>query len=220
MESKARSESETWLALRESVRDGGGAHTTRAVESWNAISAMISNAVDQLDATPAGSSCWRLLWIVADHLDDHFVLECVGKRLCGWATLTTKGAGTFEIGTRECFYYCHNDFRRFPSLDGAVLANGSTLRIYVNSFSPRRETLRSSSLYLTLSNAGAVCDPEVLERDGEVLLLGPDFDPTACGNDPRRTYLKNKYDLWTCPMTESQFVGLVTVANGSGKADG
>jgi hypothetical protein len=220
VESKARCESGSWLALRESVRGGGGAHASRAVEPWNAISAMISKAVDQLDATPAASSSWRLLWVLADHPDDQFVLECVSKRLCGTTALTTKGTGTFDIGTRDCFYYCHNDFRRFPSLDAAVLANGVGLRMYVNSFSPRREALRSSGLYLPLSNASAVCDPEVLERDGEALLLGADFDPAALGNDPQRTYLKSKYGLWTCPMNESQFVGVLAVADRPGKADG
>jgi hypothetical protein len=210
VESKARCESEEWLVLREAVRNGGVAHLSRSLEPWNAISATIRRAVEQLDATPATNQAWRLLWILANHPDDRFVLDCVSMRLCGQTTLTTKGSGTFDIGTRECFYYSHSDFRRFPTLDAAVLANPSGLRMYVNSFSPRREALRSSSLYATLSADGAVCDPEVLERNGEVFVIGSDFDPVALGEKAEWSYLKRKYGVLTSPMTESQFVGLLS----------
>ncbi len=211
IEAKGRDVSPEWKALIDEAHQVGVATMSRYIEPWNAISAMLTKAGDQLRATPAGPDAFRLVWVTALHADDDFVLECVERRLCGLATLLVVDPHTHSFDTKFCFYHSENDFRRLRHVDAAILCGQKGLKLYVNSFCPSRVRFRQSALCARFSSAHACCDPEVHEKNGDAYLVGEDF--LADGTDRAVwSYIKNKYGALTSKMTEAQFSGVAVLS--------
>lgn len=217
IEAKGRDVEQRWAELVEQAHSNGMATMARAVAPWAAISSMLTRAGKQLAETPAAEDAFRLIWVVALHDDDDFVLECVQRRLHGRAMLTVVAPGKLSLTTKSCFYYDENDFRRLRHVDAAVLCGRNGLKMFINSFAPRRARFRESRLYSTFSGANACCDPELYEQSGDAFVIGEDFVSTDAPN-AAWAYLKNKYGVLTGRMTEAQF-NAVAVLPGVGKPE-
>lgn len=204
IEAKGRDVEHRWAGLVQQAEGEGIATMARAVAPWAAISSMLMRAGRQLAQTPAAAEAFRLIWVVALHDDDDFVLECVQRRLHGRAMLTVMAPGGLSLTTKSCFYYDENDFRRLRHVDAAVLCGRNGLKMFINSFAPRRGRFRESRLYSTFSEANACCDPELYEQKGEAFLMGDDFGSADAPN-AAWAYLKGKYGVLTSRMAESQF---------------
>jgi hypothetical protein len=170
---------------------------------------VIVRASKQLSSTPASNTAFRILWLVAAHNDSTFVLSCVEKRLFGLENVVAIKSFHAPPIVKPCYYYSRNDFIRSPELDAVILSNIQTGYMCVNSFSHRRQALRSSRLYSILNKRGAVRDPEIAESEGTAFLITENINRSASGGQWK--YLKEKYGYGTCVMMDSQFNALMSV---------
>jgi hypothetical protein len=209
IEAKGKDQTHSWTNLvSESERDVLSS-LSRDVKPWNALSAVISDAYKQLTSTPASNAAFRILWLVAAHNDSAFVLSCMEKRLFGLESVVAIKSFQTPPIIKPCYYYSHSDFTRFPDLDAAILSNLQTGYMCVNSFSNRRQALRSSHLYSILNKRGAVRDPEIAESEGTAFLITENVNRTSKGGQWK--YLKKKYGYGTSVMMDSQFNALMSV---------
>jgi len=209
IEAKGKNQTASWTSLVSEAKRGALASTSRDVKPWNALSAVIRDANEQLSSTPASNTAFRVLWLVAAHNDSAFVLSCIEKRLFGLENVVViKSFHTLPI-VKPCYYHSHSDFIRFPDLDAAILSNLQTGYMCVNSFSHRREALRSSRLYSILNKRGAVRDPEIAESEGIAFLIAENINHSSSGGQWK--YLKEKYGYGTCVMMDTQFNALLSV---------
>lgn len=211
IEAKMRHEHQSWRDLLEAAGRHGAATTSRPVDPWNAISSMIRDAHEQLLATPAGRDAFRILWITALHDDDTFVLDCVEKRLFGLELLSVVKSMSLEQRptAKLCYFHGPSDFRRFRTLDAAVLATRTGAWLCVNTFSAKRTHLRSGQLYQQFERHQAVRDPEILERADRVFVMGDDYCPDPTGRQGW-AYIRKKYGVLTSKMFESNFRAIVS----------
>ncbi len=209
IEAKGKSETTSWFALLSEAGKRGLATTARKVKQWNAVSAVIRDAHDQLVATPAGDRAFRLLWLVAAHPDSSFVLSSVERCLYGLENLVAIRSTRQPLETRVCYYYSHSDFLRFPALDAAILSTREAGRMCINSFSPRRDQLRMSRLYEILAQSGTIQDPEIEEKRGHAFLIDGPINRSPKGE--QWNFLRQKYGYKTCVMGDSYFNGLVSI---------
>jgi len=214
LEAKLREPNEGWLRLTDQVRAleaGGSAHTTRETQPWNSLSSTITGAYQQLVATPAGHGTFRILWVIAPHDDDEFVVLCLRKRLIGCQTLTAVDVkAPTTVRTVECYHYSSNDFERCPEMDAAVLGTRMGGSLLVNYFGGRTAALRRSRLYRMFDGSNAVVDPELEVAEGKAYLLGRDFNARRDGKS-QSSYLKERFGVGTSIMRESQFSGIVSI---------
>lgn len=210
IEAKSREERKDWLEFVQKVRPGAGTSISRQVTPWSAISSTVEEACEQLLATPAQQEAFRIMWMVALHDDDRFVIKCVEKRLFGEVKVVVVKSGHDIPQIKRCFFYAPSDFQRFPDLDAAVLSTRKGGNLCVNTFSPRVEALRSGRLYKLFASHRAVIDPEKLEATGKAFIIDKDYcyKPSAQG---RWSYLKERYGVSTSVMLENQFNGLLSI---------
>ena len=186
------------------------ASTSRIVKPWNALSALIRDACEQTASTPASDMAFRILWLVAAHNDSYFVLSCVEKRLFGLENVVAIKSFQIPPITKRCYYYSYSDFIRCPDLDAAILSNLQVGYMCVNSFSHRRQALRSSRLYNILNKKGAIRDPEIEESEGAAFLIGEkNIDRSSIGGQWKT--LKQKYGYGTSVMVDSQFNAVMSI---------
>jgi hypothetical protein len=166
------------------------AESQQPVDRMNRISKQISNAADQLAATDDGSAL-RLIAFVAAGDDPDLQVEQFQRTLYGTVDLLQEGDS--EVTAVPCFYFTFNDFFRFRHVDGAVILSPRRgAKLCVNDFSDRRDRLRTSKLYQTLSASGAITDPMVLEKSGKAFVADTDDlnrrDETAVLDYVRKKY--------------------------------
>jgi hypothetical protein len=216
VEAKFRSPHREWYEVLQRAEAGEFATTTREVEPWRTLSDVIQKARAQLVATPASTSAFRILWVVAPHSDDSFVIPCIEKQLLGVRQLFVYQAEDFSKNfgasptLRQCYYFEDNDFERYPEIDAAMLFAQDGGQLFVNHFSPNRDRFRRSRLYEVVSGKGAVIDADVLRRDGKALMLDTDFGgPRGAG--AQQTYLRVKHDILVNVVHESHWKGVAVV---------
>lgn len=226
IEAKERDPDREWLATAERAKTDGFATGTRDIEPWWTLAKRISHAHAQLIATPADPHAFRLLWIVALHGDDRFVIKCYRRQLLGVRLVFAYNATNFETNfdtstpSKECYYFEENDFGRYPAIDGAMLCDREGVELLVNHHSPSRDRFRNSHLYSVMDKAEAVVDAEVLSKRGRALMLDTDFDGQR-GNGAQQTYIRQKYGFLVNVVAESQFHGIAVVGGASdGGTDG
>lgn len=181
---------------------------SRRTAPWSAISTRIREACEQLQATPSGPSAFRILWVVALHSDDEFVIDCIEKRLFGVEDLTAVRSVQAGVRIVPCYYYSHSEFARVPILDAAILSKRRASLLCVNSFSPRRDSLRRTRLCSLAGGHRAVVDPEMLEQTGEAFLIDRPIDRA---NGGQWQFLRDKYGYGTARMLEGRFEALLSV---------
>ncbi len=210
VEAKSREEGKGWPAFVQQARGGVVTDLSRQVQPWSAISSTIEEGRCQLLATPAQGGAFRILWVVALHEDDEFVIRCIEKRLFGDVKVVVVKSGYDRLQIKQCFYYAPSDFQKFPDLDAAVLSTRKGGKLCVNTFSPRVEALRSGRLYTILASHRAVVDPATLEATGKAFLIGQDYRGKVSA-EGRWSYLKSKYGVSTSVGLENQFNGLLYI---------
>jgi len=209
IEAKGKDQTTTWTNLVFEAEGNVLSSASRDVKPWNALSAVILDANEQLASTPANNAAFRILWLVAAHNDSDFVLACVEKRLFGLEhVVAIKSFHTPPI-VKPCYYHSHSDFIRSPDLDAAILSNSQSGFMCVNSFSHRRQALRSSRLYNILDKRGAVRDPEIAESEGAAFLIAENINRSSRGGQWK--YLKEKYGYGTSVLMDSQFNALMSI---------
>lgn len=208
LEAKLRKPHAGWHELMEQVHQNGYGWTSRQIMPWNALSRIITEANDQLVATPAGADAFRILWLVALHDDDEFVVSCVEKRLLG--SVQVVPVDPHIPVTKVCYHYAHNDFERCTGIDAAVLVTQRGGALFVNYFSDRREAFRNTKLHDMFAVRGAVVDPELAAATGRAFMLGREFSGRRDGR-AQWQYLKDHYGVATTVMQEFEFTGRVVV---------
>jgi hypothetical protein len=81
-----------------------------------------------------------------------------------------------EFGFGWAFLAGRTDFHRFPELDAAVLQDGDRYQLVLNPYSFRLEGVRSSRLFRSFDEGGAVVDVDRLKLDGHHFAMRSDLD--------------------------------------------
>lgn len=114
-------------------------------------------------------------------------------------------------GVITCYYFHESAFYSYRnSLDGAILTDGETAQLCINSLSARVEKFRESELVIGLSNG--LCDPQNLEGLSDHVLIA-DCDIDRKMSDQVLSYLQRKYNLdhlQAIPM--QQHAGIIGVS--------
>lgn len=213
VEAKARDPHREWHAINERADAEGFATASRDIQPWWLLSKRIAGAYEQLVSTPMSLHAFRILWIVALHGDDKFVISCFERQLLGLRLLFAftpqdfsgkKGPGPRGL---PCYYFEDSDFERFPLIDAAMLCTREGGQLLVNHFSHNRSRFRGSRLFAAVQEKGAVVDAEDRVRAGRALMLGTDFTGPR-GNGAQQAYLRDKYDVLVSVAQESHFSGV------------
>lgn len=208
LEAKLREPNAGWHELMAQVYQNGYGWTSRQIMPWNALSSTIMEAHDQLVATPAGADAFRILWLVAFHDDDEFVVSCVEKRMLGSVQVVPVDPHIPE--TKVCYHYTSNDFERCTGIDADVLGTRRGGILFVNYFSDRREAFRNTKLHDMFAVRRAVVDPEVAVASGRAFMIGREFAGPRDGRAEWQ-YLKDHYGIATTVMQEFEFTGRAVV---------
>jgi hypothetical protein len=211
IEAKLRKPHSAWQEMaRRSTSEAGGM-TERVVVPWNALSSTIMEAYAQLTATPAGPEVFRILWLVAPHHDDTFVISCLEKRLLGTELLlAVNPERPQDDRVVECYYHSQNDFVRCPELDAAVLGTVKGVKLLLNTFGIRKGTFRDSHLYKVFQAGNAVIDPELEESTGNAFMIGADFEGVRDGTSQWK-YLLARHDCGTNVTVETDFAAMISI---------
>lgn len=209
LEAKLREPHAGWHELMEQVHQNGYGWTSRQIMPWNALSRIITEAHDQLVATPSGADAFRILWLVALHGDDEFVVSCVEKRLMG--SVQVVRVEPHIPTTKVCYHYANNDFERCTGIDAAVLSTQMGGTLFVNYFSDRREAFRNTKLHDMFAVRGAVVDPVLAVASGRAFMIGREFAGPRDGR-AQWQYLKDHYGVATSVMQEFEFTGRFVAA--------
>jgi hypothetical protein len=211
LEAKLREPHSGWHDLMQQVAREGYGTMSREIEPWNSLSSNLLEAHEQLEATPSGSEAFRVLWLVALHDDDKFVVSCIEKRLVGEVTLLPIDRQTLKIGDpKPCYHHAHSDFQRCRGMDAAVLGTRKGANLFVNYFSSKRGAFRHSQLHRMFAEHNAVVDPELECLRGTAFMLGDDFTGTRDGTN-QWSYVKDRFGVATTVMREYQFSGMASV---------
>jgi hypothetical protein len=220
VEAKFRSPHREWYEALKRAKSGEFATTTREIEPWRALSDVIRKAREQLIATPASALAFRILWVVAPHSDDDFVIACIERQLLGRRQLLVYRAEDFSKNfgapprAQQCYYFDDNDFERYPEIDAAMLCTQEGGQLFVNHFSPNRDRFRNSRLCPAIAERGAAVDAEILTQDGRALMLDTDFSgPRGAGT--QQTYLRERHDILVSVMHENHWKGVAVATLGT-----
>ena len=212
VEAKLREPHAGWLELLKQVAQEGYASTSRPINPWNSLSSTLTDAHEQLVATPAGESAFRVLWLVALHDDDDFVISCVEKRLLGSVEVIAIDPVKLSVSeSRVCYHHGSNDFERCAGIDAAVLGTRKGANLFVNYFSVKRNAFRSARLHSMFAAHGAVVDPEMHVASGTAYMLGRDFLGPRDGQSQWK-YLYERYGIRTTVMQEFQFAAMAAIS--------
>lgn len=126
----------------------------------NTISRIMKRGVAQLGAYPASGRDFCLLWLIATGAD----IEAQCRQFLGTLYGLTDVVGPDDHPLIPCYYFRNSGFFRWPELDGAIVGTVHHGELCLNTYSPRANGLRSSSLARIFGTA--VTDPGDLEVRG------------------------------------------------------
>mgnify|MGYP000877277828 FL=1 len=191
IEEKTKEDDPAYLALREEELESGQIHAaTLPLVRNETLAGLVRDASHQLRSSSDLPHDFRLMWFTATGVHAEGKFEQFMATLYGRTNIMEMNAS----GYRRCYYFRNADFfRRAEVIDGAVVAhtNGTsiTVKLCLNSLSPRFQQLRTSSVLKPFGTA--VEDPIALESAGTAFVLDSDLDRRQEG--PLLAYLQNKY---------------------------
>lgn len=158
----------------------------------NTFGKILREGVEQLEQTPDNAKSFKCIWFRAIErlLTDTF--DFMKATLYGTRYLLVRDK-LRRFSYARCFYFDHNEFFKYPSLDAVVLDNGRGAELSVNSFSRRFEEFRNSALYQVFASNRAVTDPLQLEQKMAVLVA--DTDAPRNDKDALIKYIQGKYGI-------------------------
>jgi hypothetical protein len=187
-EIKSKGDDEGELAFQRSRAAAG--EVGEWSEPWsprNTISGVIREGVQQLAAFPSDEYDYSLLWLHAEGIDPESQFQQFSHTLFGLARVFTLRDRNFDY---KCYFFHESAFFRLRNaLDAAIISTPKEAQLCLNTYSPRVNALRQSTLARALE--GGICDPETLERKGLAIVAD-------CGADRRNSsevirFLQEKY---------------------------
>lgn len=186
------------LQYRKNLMKYGFGVRTVYIGRNNSISKEVKEAAGQLRATPEDSKAFRVIALVAEGDDPEDQVVQFQSTLYGLVNLLLPAEDGSAVAT-PCFYFSFNEFFRIRDVDAAlILIPTIGSHIYLNSFSPRRYELIHTRLWQLHAREGAICDPEQMERRGEVFVADCDLD--RHNESGLRNYIRQKYGLEHLPQ--------------------
>ena len=193
-EEKTKFEDPEDQAKRQATLDADGIHgQTIALSSNNRLSGIVRKSSSQLASSSKNvDHDARILWFTGTGYD----AEAKHYQLISTLYGSTKVFERTGRVLRTCYFFRNADFYRFKEqLDGAVVAfltgDTITMKLCLNPYSPRYETVRQSSLVGKFPNG--LIDPLDDERAGHAYVADVDL-PRSDTNAVLR-HLEAKYDL-------------------------
>jgi hypothetical protein len=221
VEAKYRNQDYRWSQLLHSADESGCATASRSIETWRTLGKVVKNARDQLIATPASPNAFRILWVVALHPDDSFVIECFQRQLMGTRQVFVYDTESLRTNLSTapramlCYYFDDNDFERYSEIDAAMLCTAEGGRLFVNNYSPNRQRFLDSHLAKLANHFNGLTDAVTLAQSGVALLIDSDLRGAREGGS-QQSYLRDKYDVLVSVASESQFVGIAFAQTAAG----
>jgi hypothetical protein len=188
VEVKTRSEDRVLRNQMESVHIGGTATILTDLDKHNNISAEIKKAVRQLNAS-ATDQDFRLLWYRADSgLFVQNTKEQIASTLFGMRLVLAE-CQPLEQRAWYCAYAGYADFYRFSEIDGVMVEEDRLISLFLNPFSPRRESFASCRITRILQDSVFDVDKAIVQ--GKLFVA----DGEAPRGDDKRMleHLRSKY---------------------------
>lgn len=170
VEVKKRLVDNSLKAAMEAVLPGTTETIQTSADKQNSLSTDLKQASRQLQQV-AGPNDFRLVWYRVD--DNPFVppfTDQLGSTLYGIRCVAVDEPKGRRL--RACAYAGFADFYRFTEIDGVVLEIDSLISLFLNPFSCRRATFRTSRIARLL--ADALFDVDASEARGDLYAAAPD----------------------------------------------
>jgi hypothetical protein len=137
----------------------------------NTMSRIVRHGVDQLDAHAAQERDFCLLWLLAVGSD----LESQYEQFLATLYGLTNVVGPDSLPLMPCYYFRESAFFRWRNvLDGAIVGTLDKGELCINSYSPRADAFKNSSLAGIFGTA--VRDPRQREAEGRGYIADCDAD--------------------------------------------
>ncbi|MCB9101267.1 MAG: hypothetical protein H6632_17140 [Anaerolineales bacterium] len=184
-------EDQKFMALFESHIPG---EKTVGLEYDNRISAIIKQAVNQLNTFDETNRRFKILWFYIDSpLFSDLLSRKIGFTLYGLQEVE----GFYRNGTRfqtGCFYFTDSEFFRCKELDAVVVQGANETELCINDFSVRSQDLRQSKIYQLFIEEGLhLIEPSKIEAERRCFIA--DCSINRRNSEAVLDYIKNKYNL-------------------------
>ena len=163
-------------AYTENLLSRGEAFREEFLGRTNSISQDIREAAKQLVATPAEPEAFRIVAFVATGDAPYTQASQIESTLYGTVELLSPSSDGAGAVATACFYFTFSEFFNLRSVDAALIFIPDGSKVYVNNFSQRVREFRTTKLYQIHAGQGAVCDPEIIERQGAAFIADCDLD--------------------------------------------
>jgi len=177
VEEKFKFDDPARVAARDAALAQGYVHgSSLPLRSNNRISGIVRKAAGQLSSTAAEvPHDLRVLWFTGIGFDG----EAKHHQLMATLYGSTRIFQLNHRVMRTCYFFRNSDFYRYRDhLDGAVAAhingNTATVKLCLNPYSPRWETLRDSPFARNFKLG--LIDPAAEEKAGEAYIVDSDID--------------------------------------------
>jgi len=183
---------------REELLQYGVVNRSESPGRRNRLSGIIRHgAKKQLRDYPSSDRSFKLMWMQCAGNDPVGQMERVRATLYGIVYLGRRG----HVEIRRCYYFDFNEFFDLRNeLDAVIVESDKDAQLCINSFSPRRHSLRQSGLYRWLEDD--ICDPEIIEQAGQAY-SAHDCNLSRHEVQAILDFVRNKYDapsLMLMPM--------------------
>jgi len=158
----------------------------------NRLSAIIKDAIDQLNGFEPSHNNFHVIWIHCTGKNSEFLAERFYSTIFG----TKKLFSMNKPNIITCYYFTESSFFTFRNDIEAILLsheenNNLSLRLCVNNLSHNSKKFRESDLFLNIPQG--IRDPDILENTENAMIADCDFDRNEENNTIE--YFRNKYKL-------------------------
>lgn len=133
----------------------------------NRIAKILTEARDQLDATPTNGPAFRLIWFHAEGRDRELFWDRAFATFYGSVFLfPVKGKSETLV---QCYYFDYATSLKIVSVDGLILSNRTEAQLLLNEYSPNVHSIKQTAIYRRFLEFGAVVDPIQQAITGQIL---------------------------------------------------
>lgn len=133
----------------------------------NRIAKILTEARDQLDATPCYGPAFRLIWLHAEGRDRELFWDRAFATFYG-SVLLFPVSGKSET-LIQCYYFDYAASFKMVSVDGLILSNRNEAQLLLNEYSPNYHSIKETEIYRRFLDFGAVVDPIQQAVSGQIL---------------------------------------------------
>lgn len=177
---------------RKALKEGEMVTKSIPLAPRNRLSAIIEDAIDQLNGFDSGHNNFHIIWIHCTGKNSEFLAERFYSTIFG----TQKLVSLKKPNIITCYYFTESCFFTFRNDVEAILLsheenNALSLRLCINNLSPNSKKFRESELFLNIPQG--IRDPSILETTENAMIADCDFDRNE--ENSIIEYLRNKYKL-------------------------